>query len=155
MVLPVGCGTSTSGICEDVCACDRCSESELEACVADLDAGFEPADDAGCGDQADALLSCWGEAFVCESNRTVIEGCDDEAEAYATCVEADFALFPNQSVCDRLRRARIAGGCGGGGEDRECSGASARDAACFLGAVADVCSATPQELDAYSDCIGA
>jgi hypothetical protein len=83
----------------------------------------------------------------------VIEGCGPAAKAYQQCVKGEFPLFPNESVCDRLRKAKIDGGCGGAAEDTECSGDKQLDATCFLEAVTDVCAATPEELDVYTRCV--
>src|SRR5687768_16846275 len=52
-----GCGGGASGFCNDYCDCVGCSDNEREDCIDDVEDSLDEADKAGCGGEADDVLS--------------------------------------------------------------------------------------------------
>lgn len=82
------CGTSASSICNDLCDCSGCSEEQQSECVDTIEDAADLADDAGCGDQVDDLLDCYGSELECRDGEPDLDGCESEAEAVDKCTGA-------------------------------------------------------------------
>ena len=58
-IAATGCGGSAiSSLCEDVCACERCTSNDLQTCQDKGAAAADAADSAGCSDQFAEVVSC-------------------------------------------------------------------------------------------------
>lgn len=70
-------GPSPRALCEDACECIGCSNSELEACVEELEEDQDRAEEAGCADEYDAYLDCLG-GFECDGGDVEVpDECED------------------------------------------------------------------------------
>lgn len=82
-IFAMGCGD----LCSDACDCTGdCSDKELEECQHDLDTAEREADNAGCLDTYDDLLSCYDDVAECIGDEYKLDGCDKEAETHAKCM---------------------------------------------------------------------
>jgi hypothetical protein len=100
-----GCGGNStfpldtvSAICQDECACARCTSNDLAACEDDGYTSAAAADEAGCSDEFDDVLACVSTHVTCEQYTAVTHGCEAEQEALDSCAAG---LDPYQpSVCE-------------------------------------------------------
>jgi hypothetical protein len=99
-VAVVGCGSSASSLCSELCDCEGCSEAEQEDCVDEIEDSEKRAADAGCEQQFDELVDCLDDQLECRDGGIDADGCEPEAEDLAEC--SDFEVTgPAGSVCDR------------------------------------------------------
>lgn len=81
-----GCGgSSIASLCEDICACARCTSNDLQACQ---DKGNKASDDAasaGCGSEFDDAVTCAGAHVSCQGDQAGATGCDAELTALSKC----------------------------------------------------------------------
>ena len=81
-----GCGgASIASLCEDICACARCTSNDLQACQ---DKGNKASDDAsaaGCGSEFDDAVTCAGAHVSCQGDKAGATGCDAELAALSKC----------------------------------------------------------------------
>lgn len=80
-------GTSVAGYCASVCACIGCSSSEQSSCVSSLEDSAQNAQDAGCVNEWNMLLSCANSHLQCVNGEAMAAGCDAEVSAYSNCVQ--------------------------------------------------------------------
>jgi hypothetical protein len=100
-----GCGGSdtftvdpVSSICQDVCACTRCTSNDLAACEDDGYTSWAAASEAGCSDEFQDAVACISAHVTCEQDTAITEGCEAEQEALDICTGG---LEPFQpSVCE-------------------------------------------------------
>jgi hypothetical protein len=129
-VAVVGCGSSASSLCSDVCDCEGCSEAEQEDCVDEIEDAEKRAEDAGCEQQFDELVDCMDDQLECRDGQVDADGCESETEDLAEC--SDFEVTgPAGSVCDRAVAL-----CGGADEPEEfeCSGSAQCVSQCIVAA---------------------
>lgn len=134
----VGCGTSASSICSDVCDCEGCSEDEEKDCVDDVEDLQKDAEEEGCEDQVQELLDCYANELECKDSEASFDGCDSEAKSLNNCAGGQSSNSggsssagggPGGNVCDRA--AEICGGSPSGGDcsgDLECASQCVVDA---------------------------
>jgi hypothetical protein len=89
----VGCGNDAESLCEDICDCEGCSESEFDECVDTVDDLERTADNEGCSDQYDEALSCVAEEVECRDDDVDIDGCDGELERLSKCIDDNDQVF--------------------------------------------------------------
>jgi hypothetical protein len=95
------CGTpSPSSICDEICDCQGCKESEQEDCVADLEKAEGDAEDKGCGDAYDAYASCLGDDAQCDGDRYDAGACQGASASLAACIGKP--VLPGVSACAAL-----------------------------------------------------
>jgi hypothetical protein len=148
-----GCGSSSAGICSDVCDCMGCSDKEEEDCVDSLDDAEKAAADEGCEDAYDDYVACFSDELECRDEVVAADGCDAEAEALAECADGSFGGF-GVDVCQRAYE--ICGVDGGGSAEVECSGTTECAARCIVDA--NSCEATSADSPltmCINDCVGA
>ncbi len=166
-----GCGgPSTAALCGDICACQRCTTNDLEACQEQGDKAAGDADAAGCSSQFDDFVTCAGANVSCQQDRAVYAECDAALAALTKCSSALGAF--GQNACElaaNLIEARIRS-CGGtvppstgSGTTPECTDAlgaqSTCVAACFSAADCTIIvpdSTTPptaEQAKSFLDCI--
>jgi hypothetical protein len=102
---PSGCKPSVAALCNKVCDCTGCSDSERDDCVDDIDDARKAAEDEGCGEQFDAYTSCASGELTCEDDKVQVDGCDAESEAILECMDAAIPVIGKdrcQAALDRL-----------------------------------------------------
>ena len=100
-----GCGVGNtvivdpvSSICQDICACERCTRNDLATCEDDAYTSSAAAKEVGCFDQFLDVLACVSAHVTCDQGQAVTLGCDTEQEALDSCAAG---LDPFQpSVCE-------------------------------------------------------
>lgn len=168
-----GCGgASVSSLCEDVCACQRCTSNDLATCKDKGSAASDAADSAGCGSQFADAVSCTSAHVSCKSGQVVAEGCDTEFAALSKC-SATLSVF-GESACQLAVRQvtvqlaacpkppAVTSTSSGGGQS-ECTAAAGTLALCQAAAIGatscnclgagDSSLCTQAELQAFSDAI--
>ena len=167
-----GCGgVSTASFCEDMCACQRCTNDELDTCKEQGAKAADQIDVAGCSSQFEDFLTCAATHVTCDNDQAAYEGCDAELLAMSKC-SSKFEGF-GKNACERAAdtvAAKVVS-CGGSvppsstgsGSLAECSDASATQTTCQAACIeAAACSilvsdpnqpATSEELQAFTDCI--
>jgi hypothetical protein len=134
-----GCGgNEVASLCEDICACQRCTSNDLQACRDAGDQALDQADSAGCSSQFDDVVACSSAHVSCDGSRAVFEGCDAEVSALTKCSSGlgAFGKNPCERATDRVR-LRIKS-CGGmmsttstsSGSAMECTAATEITLAC-------------------------
>lgn len=81
-----GCSYSPGDYCRDACDCVGCSDAELDGCIDDAEDLFDQADKAGCGDKANAYLSCLGSEGECRDGFYDADGCEKESTDAQKCL---------------------------------------------------------------------
>lgn len=85
-------------ICQDFCACTRCTSNDLAACEDEGYTSAAAASEAGCAAEFDDAIACISANMTCEQDTAVIVGCAAEQEALDICTGG---LEPFQpSVCE-------------------------------------------------------
>ena len=99
-----GCGgVSVSSICQEVCACQRCTSNDLADCEKDGHEAEQRAEDAGCGNQFDDFLDCVKANVRCESDKATFDGCNTEALTLDSCAKGSTPLLDIcQAALNRL-----------------------------------------------------
>jgi hypothetical protein len=142
-----GCGTSSvSTLCDDICACQRCTSNDLKACQDQGSATADAADAAGCSNQFADAVTCTSANVSCKNNQAVANGCDAQFAALTKCsstlsvlgkdacqlaadkLSAQFAACPSPPVSTST----------GSGTSAECTEAAGRIATCQAAAIAGV-----------------
>jgi len=85
-IAALGCGSSPSSICSEVCDCEGCSDTELDDCVDNLEDAEKKADDEGCGDQYSDLSACFADQLECRDGDIDADGCDSEEDLLEDCL---------------------------------------------------------------------
>ena len=150
-----GCGgiIDVTTLCDDVCACQRCTSNDRQVCNDKGSAAADAADAAGCSDQFAAAVTCTSAHVSCKSGKVVADGCDAELTALSKCsstlsvfgknacqiaadqVTAKLAACPNPPMSTST----------GSGTQAECTDATGKLLTCQVAAlVATTC-----------DCLGA
>lgn len=81
-----GCGTSAvSSLCDDICACQRCTTNDLQTCQDKGKAAADAADAAGCSSQFNDAVTCSSANITCKGDNAVADGCTAEFTALTTC----------------------------------------------------------------------
>ena len=149
-----GCGgVSTSSLCEDICACERCTTNDFNACVAKGDKAAEEADAAGCSLQFEDAVACSSASVSCNNSRAAAEGCKVELAALTQCSstlsvfgKSDCELAADQ-VLAKFKSCPVppkSSSGGGGPEQVECSETVGALSLCQAAAI----------VQASCDCIG-
>lgn len=109
-----GCGSSaTSSLCEDICACQRCTTNDFDACREAGDKATDQADAAGCSSQFEDLIACSSAKVSCKDDRAVFDGCDAERTALTKCSNTiiGFGKNPCELAADSVSAKIVS--CGG------------------------------------------
>jgi hypothetical protein len=101
-----GCGGSdtiivvdpVTSICEDICACTRCTRNDLAACEDETNTSWAAASEAGCSDQFQNVVACVSANVTCVQDEAVTVGCDAQQEALDVCAAGLDPFRP--SICD-------------------------------------------------------
>ena len=134
-----GCGgNATASLCEDICACQRCTSNDLRACQEAGDNALDQADSVGCSSQFDDVVACSSAHVSCDGSRAVFEGCDAETAALTKCSSTlgAFGKNPCERAADRVTlRIKSCGGTvttssSSSGSAVECSAAAEVTVAC-------------------------
>ena len=168
-----GCGSSSvSTLCDDICACQRCTSNDLKTCQDKGSAAADAADSAGCSTQFDDAVTCTSAHVSCKGSQVVADGCDAELTALSKCsatlsvfgknacqlgadqVVAKLAACPNPPTATTTT---------GGGTQVECTDATARLITCQVAAIlavscdclgaGDASKCTAEQSKAFSDAI--
>jgi hypothetical protein len=150
-----GCGgLATSSLCEDICACERCTSNDFQACKDKGAAATDKADAAGCSSEFDDAVKCAGAKVSCKSGHAEADGCDTELAALSKC-SSTLSVF-GRNLCELAQDqvfAKLAScpnpptvtsGSGSGGGSVECTDAAGTLLTCQAAAFAA----------ATCDCIG-
>ena len=84
LALP-GCRTDAEAVCDDECACEGCSDSELDSCYLDEINKESEADSKGCLDFYDDLKACEYDTGICKGGNDFETACKTEKERYDNC----------------------------------------------------------------------
>lgn len=154
-VAATGCGGSAiSSLCEDVCACERCTSNDLQTCQDKGKAAADAADAAGCSDQFADVVSCSNAHVSCQDSHAVNDGCEAELTALSKCSStlSVFGKNPCELAVDQVSAYLAA--CpnppapvstSSGGTQAECTAAAGALVACQVKAI----------IEAPCDCLGA
>lgn len=80
----MGCGGSAAALCEKVQECRGGNDSDLDACVAQMNGAMQIAATYDCSDQYAKYADCVETKGTCSGKQLVAE-CGDEDEALRTC----------------------------------------------------------------------
>ena len=81
------CGGSIGGICDEICDCEGCSDSEYDDCVDEFEDVERNADREGCLDQYDDVIACIDEEIECRSGDIDYDGCGPEQKDLNDCLD--------------------------------------------------------------------
>ena len=84
--LAPGCGPSASSLCNKICDCVGCSDSEFDDCVDDAEDAQDEANKENCGGEYNGLLSCANDEFRCDGDSYDLDGCSNETEEWIECM---------------------------------------------------------------------
>jgi hypothetical protein len=84
-VLPGCSGASVANLCDRLCECEGCSESEYEDCVDTGEDLEKAAEEAGCNDAWEDYVACTDEELECNDGVVKVDGCLSEIGALGTC----------------------------------------------------------------------
>lgn len=109
-----GCGPSASSICDRICECVGCSDSERDDCIDEFEDAEKDSQNEGCPSEWDDLVACIDEELECDDEQIEIDGCDSEVEELAECADGEVTFGAVVSPCNQVR-----GQCGACGEAQE------------------------------------
>ncbi len=99
-LLPLACGDGETGLCEEICACRSCTETDRDTCDTAAEAAHDGAGQAGCGNQYDEYLSCLRTAFECRDSQVYIgDGCDTALSNMSDCIEGKADELDDWGAC--------------------------------------------------------
>ena len=99
VVTATGCGgSSISKLCEDVCACERCTSNDLQTCQNKGSAAADAADAAGCSGQFAEAVACSSSHVSCQDAHALTDGCSAELTALSKC-SATLSVF-GKNACE-------------------------------------------------------
>ena len=121
----IGCGGSAEAICDEICDCEGCSDDEHAECVDDLEDAERTAENEGCEDQFDEVMSCVDDQLECRSGNIDADGCESEAEDLEDCMDSSVIIGGGSSGSGGSNVCQDAADlCGGGSVPPEqCTGA--------------------------------
>jgi hypothetical protein len=173
VVAATGCGgASVSSLCEDICACQRCTTNDLKTCQDQGSAAADAADAAGCSSQFSDAVSCSSAHVSCKSGQAAADGCDAEFTALSKC-SSTLSVFGGNAcqLAANQVTAQLAAcpkpptvtSTSSGGTQAECTDAAGRIALCQAAAIGatscnclgagDSTLCTQDELTAFSNAI--
>lgn len=79
------CRTDAEAVCDDKCACEGCSNAQVDDCYYDAQNKEREADAKGCLDYYDELKACEYDTAFCKSNAEFETSCKAEKERYDNC----------------------------------------------------------------------
>ena len=82
-----GCNSRAESLCNDICDCEGCSDTQYESCVDDADDLEREIVDEGCGDELDVYYDCIVSEQECNGSSWSADGCTDEAVDVFQCCE--------------------------------------------------------------------
>ena len=171
VVTAAGCGgTSVTTLCDDVCACQRCTSNDLQACQDKGSAAADAADAAGCSSEFADAVTCTSAHVSCKGDQVVAEGCEAELKALSQCsiTLSVFGKSDCQIAVDQVT-IKLAGcpvppqttSSSSGGGQSECSAAQGKLLLCQVAAftaascdclgAGDITKCTADESKAFSD----
>jgi hypothetical protein len=100
-----GCGPSGASICDRVCDCVGCSDSERDDCLDAFDDAERESADQGCQAEYDDYVACIDDDLKCDDEEAVADDCGEDAEDLADCLDVDVTpgLGGLGDPCDTLR----------------------------------------------------
>lgn len=108
-VLGAGCTPSAAALCERICECGGCSDTQREDCIDDLEDSEKAADEAGCGLEFNDVASCYDDEFECRNDTPRVDGCDAEVAELQRCAAGanvgafgDSCELANRRITDKL-----------------------------------------------------
>lgn len=161
-----GCTPSATALCDRICECSGCSESQRADCVDDLEDAEAAADEAGCSLEFNDVARCFDAELECRNDAHKVDGCDAETEELRLCaLGVDVGIFgdpcqaANTRMLARFEACGIDVGDPGDVEQIECTDSVARQTTCFAECVdAASCGALNGEDTnasvAFSQCLG-
>jgi hypothetical protein len=129
-----GCGDSAAALCDDICACQRCTSNDLDTCRSQADAAEQKAASTGCSSQFDDLVTCTRKNISCKGNSAVADGCQAEDAALSKCAKGSILLGGGDEcthAADHLAGCLDAMGSTSGSTTASCTGAALCSAGCF------------------------
>jgi hypothetical protein len=148
-----GGGGDVGAVCDAVCECTGCSDSERDDCEDDGEDILQEAEAAGCEDEADAYLECVEDELECKDDRIHVDGCEVVSEELEECMD-DVPIGVGGTACDaavdRLEECGLGSGEPGG--EAECEGAVRCAAQCIADADCDDIN-NPTSDSAYVACV--
>lgn len=107
LVGAAGCGPDIGAICEKQEDCLGGNESDLDACTAAAEGAAEMADDIGCADEFDAVLTCLEPKLECITGQACMA--DNDCNGQSTCSGGTCKAFGldsgNQTACEAEQNA--------------------------------------------------
>jgi hypothetical protein len=73
--------------CNVICACEGCSDPELDDCIDDGNDTKKQIEAEGCKMQYDSYFACLEGGVVCEGAMVKMVGCDEEYQALTMCLQ--------------------------------------------------------------------
>jgi hypothetical protein len=160
-----GCNNAGENVCEDIGNCSQGGDSVwISSCQAEAKLLASEASNVGCGHDYDAYSTCAEDSYVCRGATALFPGCDDRLAALDACLAAATAGTSCVALASATAACGGAGVDGGAGPDAglppgpdaglppACTAARNCLAACYLGAVANVCAPDVAELQAANAC---
>jgi hypothetical protein len=152
-----GCNNAAENVCQDIGDCSQGGDSVwIASCQAEAKSLASEASDVGCGRDYDAYYTCAEDSYICRGATALFPGCDDRLAALDACLAAATAGTSCVALASATAACGGAGVDGGAGPDAgvtpACTAARNCLAACYLGAVANLCAPDVAELEAANAC---
>ncbi|MFO0552912.1 MAG: hypothetical protein U0271_31280 [Polyangiaceae bacterium] len=85
LVAATGCGPSASSLCDQICDCQGCSDSQYDDCIDSYDDAERDAEQADCLPEFDDLAACGIEDGECKNDIYTTDSCAGELVDLVTC----------------------------------------------------------------------
>ncbi len=82
----VGCGPSSTGLCDLACECEGCNSSKYDECVDELDDGARDAEQRECEAEYDDYLACIDATGECKGDHFETH-CGPEKDDLKRCLD--------------------------------------------------------------------
>ena len=82
-----GGGTTLEELCDRICACEGCSDTERTECIDELEDDERRAEVEGCDTEFDDLVTCADAELACVGDDVELDGCTPQQDALTSCLD--------------------------------------------------------------------
>lgn len=147
-----GCHRPLTAMCNQECACIRCTDFDLEECEAKVEVAAEKAASLDCSGEFQKFVDCLDDKLSCDNGVARTDKCEAEEKVLTNCTKMG---NPFKTACEEAQEKtnECFGGSGGGGSDQKCEGVFLCQSKCVVNATCDeIMQGSQQFFDCFNQC---
>jgi hypothetical protein len=135
--------------CEKLCACEGCSDLELDTCEDNQEDTKRIADEEGCGASFASYLSC-AAAASCKDGKFDVDGCNNQQAALSQCLgSTPTCPTVGNGVCDEPEGSNT---CAEGSDPNDCATPSG-DCTTYCSTIQSNCTGSNAQFSSMDTCL--